>query len=438
MTGTRRLLSSSSVIVAGRLSGAAIIFAMQALIARQLGSETLGQYMQVAAAINIAAVVLPLGFQVIASYFAVEYATRGQGSLLRCFLAQAYGQALLLAALVFSAGLIAKAWDWEVTVLDHWAAMSIMSAACALVFVSGATLAALRRPVIAFLGDGLFRPLITSSSCVLALWLVSPPDALGTMLWTMALSYAAVAAIYVVLTSAAVFKVEGGEGSVPVDARRWWRFALPWTIIALATEYLFELQIMLLSGLMGYADLAVFGAVARIFTLAAFAVSVIYTVTLPDVFKAEAMNDREGFSSQVFRTNLAATAFGVCAAAGAVMLSPLVLGIFGPEFAQGRGPLAVLCLALVLRSAFGPSALILSVHDRPYAALPAVALGMAAMAAGSWLMVPPFGVYGAAFAAALAIGLWSVAMWWTALRLTGVNVSIFAPLFTARRRARAA
>ncbi len=316
--------------------------------------------------------------------------------------------------------------------------MSVMAAACALVFVSGAILAALRRPVVAFLGDGLLRPVIIAAACVSALWLVPPSLALGTMLWTMALAYAAVATIYVALASAAACKVETGEGSTQVEFRRWWRFALPWTIIALATDYVFELQIMLLSGLMGYADLAVFGAAVRIFTLAAFAVSVIYTVTLPDVFKAEAMNDRQGFSAEVFRTNLMATALALCAVAAAVVLSPLVLRIFGPEFEAGQGPLAVLCLALVLRSAFGPSALILSIHDRPYAALPAVALGLAAMGAGSLLLVPAFGLYGAAWAATGAIGLWSFAMWWTALRLTGVDVSILAPLFSERRRARAA
>ncbi len=108
------------MIVAGRLLGAALIFAIQALIARKLGSETLGQYMQLAAAINIAAVILPLGFQVIASYFAVEYATRGQGSLLRRFLAQAYGQAVLLAALMLAAGLAVKGWGWNGLLLDHW------------------------------------------------------------------------------------------------------------------------------------------------------------------------------------------------------------------------------------------------------------------------------------------------------------------------------
>ena len=90
--------------------------------------------------------------------------------------------------------------------------------------------------------------------------------------------------------------------------------------------------------------------------------------------------------------------------------------LFGPSFAAGAMPLAVLCLALVVRSVMGPASLVLSIHDRPYASLPAVALGVVSLVALNWLLVPPMGLMGAAMAATLAITIWSVALWWTALQ----------------------
>ena len=82
---------------------------------------------------------------------------------------------------------------------------------------------------------------------------------------------------------------------------------------------------------------------------------------------------------------------------------PLVLMLFGPEFAAGAVPLAVLCLALVVRSALGPAALVLSIHDHPYASLPAIGLGLGTLVVANLLLVPRFGLMGAAVAALVAI-----------------------------------
>ncbi|HEV7718208.1 MAG TPA: polysaccharide biosynthesis C-terminal domain-containing protein, partial [Arsenicitalea sp.] len=77
-------------------------------------------------------------------------------------------------------------------------------------------------------------------------------------------------------------------------------------------------------------------------------------------------------------------------------------------------------------SALGPASLVLSVHDRPYASLPAIGLGVLALVGGNMLLVPHFGLMGAALAALISITIWSGAMWLTALKTAGVDVSIYA------------
>jgi O-antigen/teichoic acid export membrane protein len=98
--------------------------------------------------------------------------------------------------------------------------------------------------------------------------------------------------------------------------------------------------------------------------------------------------------------------------------------IFGPAFAEGTVPLAVLCLALCVRSLFGPAAIVLSIHDRPYATLPAIGLGMGVLIGANLLLVPAHGLLGAAVAALAAQTFWSAAMWLTARRIAGIDVSI--------------
>ena len=68
--------------------------------------------------------------------------------------------------------------------------------------------------------------------------------------------------------------------------------------------------------------------------------------------------------------------------------------------------------------------MVLSIHDRPYASLPSVGMGIVTLAIGNWLLVPPFGLLGAALAAIIAISVWSIGLWWVALRTAEMDVSI--------------
>ena len=62
MSLRNRLLSQSTVIFGARLFGAGLTFLVQVAIARFLGGQALGEYILVMAAVNIIAVVMPLGF----------------------------------------------------------------------------------------------------------------------------------------------------------------------------------------------------------------------------------------------------------------------------------------------------------------------------------------------------------------------------------------
>ncbi|MEO8683712.1 MAG: polysaccharide biosynthesis C-terminal domain-containing protein, partial [Devosia sp.] len=150
----------------------------------------------------------------------------------------------------------------------------------------------------------------------------------------------------------------------------------------------------------------------------------VYSVTLPDIFESEVNADRASFNRKIGDANLVASGLAVLLFAGMAILGPFALMLFGPSFSVGAMPLAVLCLALVVRSVMGPASVVLSMHDRPYASLPAVGLGIASLVALNWLLVPTMGLMGAALAATLAITLWSVALWWTALRTAKLDVSI--------------
>ena len=426
MSLRHKLLSRSSVIFATRLGGAGVIFLTQAAMARLWGPELLGQYLVVIAAVNIVAVVMPLGFESIGTYFAAEYRAQGQGRALRHFMARAYGHIAVTGLLLFALGRLALPLlgSSAAVIAEHWLAAVVMSVATAMVYCNSALLVGLKRPFAGFFGDTVFRPLLVAAGFALSLLFGGGSAGLDALLAILAGGFALIAALQLLWLVRAAGDVAATSAVPAGEVRRWWRFALPWVVIALATDFFFDIDMLLLANLMPHADLAVFGVATRVFSIIAFGVSAVYAVILPDMFAANAGADRSALARQIGDANLAASGVALGLLVAVLLGGPLVLLLFGPHFAQGLGPLAILCLSLLLRAGFGPAALVLSLHDRPYATLPAIALGLGMMIGCNLLLVPAYGLMGAAIAALVAQTFWAAAMWLTARLLAGIDVSV--------------
>jgi len=420
-------LSQSSVIFAARIAGAGLMFLVQAAMARAWGSAALAEYLLLISAVNIAAMLMPLGFQTIGSYFAVEYRALGYREDLKRFLVRAHVQVLLMAAVIGALALSMRASLPAGMAQFVWPGF-ILAVAMGSVFINGAVLVGLKRPVAGFMADGLGRPAAVLSGFAAALALAhGAAEGLLQMTWVMASIYCVIAALCLAVTVRTVSGVDAAEPQPrPDEPARWWRFAVPWAIIAISTEFFFDLQLLLLSGLMDKPDLAVFGVCARVFALAAFGVTAIHMVLMPGLMEADAQRDQQSFRQRLGDANLAATAAAIVLTLAAFAGGPMLLALFGPGFEAGRWPLVILCAALVVRSFFGPAELVLSLKNRPWAAMPAIAAGLMSLLAGNLWLVPSFGVSGAALAALISMSVWSLARWHKARSVSGLDVSLLA------------
>lgn len=421
-----KLASQSGIIFIARLLGAGLIFAAQAAIARIWGPTLLGEYLLVMAVVNIAGIFLPLGFETVGTYFAAEYQAKGQGGYLRRFMKRGYLHIgiLTLLLLMFGEPIAGLLGEPGRMVASHWLAAVTMALATGTVFFSGALLVGLRRPFAGFFADTLCRPMLVVAAFILALTVAAPAEGLNRMLWILALGYLAVAAVHLVVAARAVRRLPRGSEPQPREPRRWWRFALPWVLVSLSTDFFFDFDLLLLSALLSREELAIFGVCTRIFALTAFGITAVFSVVLPEMFEREALNDRSGFNRRLGDANLVAAALAVLLVLVVAAGGPFAMMLFGPSFAVGAYPLVLLTLALVVRSFFGPAGLVLSMHNRPNDMLSAVVLGLGTLIVGNYLLVPPFGLMGAAVAALLAQIVWSVLLWTLALRKAQIDVSI--------------
>ena len=422
----RRLASQSTIIFGARLCGAGLVFLAQALIARIWGPELLGEYLVVIATVNLIAVAMPLGFHTVGTYFAAEYRARGERRHFIRFLSRAYGHVVGMLVLALLAGppMLGVVGQGDSILAHHLVPVALLAFGTALVYINGAVLIGLKRPFAGFFADTIFRPMIVFAAFIATMGFAVPGEGFSVMLWLIAVGYALIALVHFGFVIFSLNRVPDAVAHRALEARRWWRFALPWVLISLATDFFFDIDLLLLSHSLNREELAIFGVCTRLFALISFGVSAVYAVTMPDIFESEANADREAFKRKVGDANFVASAISVALFAIMALAAPLLLMLFGPSFSAGSAPLAVLCLALVIRSVMGPASLVLSIHDRPYASLPFVALGIGSLVVCNWLLVPRFALMGAALAAIISISVWSVGQWWIALRTAGMDVSI--------------
>lgn len=426
MSLARRLASQSSVIFAARLFGAGLIFVAQALIARLWGAELLGEFLLVVASVNLVSVVMPLGYHTVGTYFAAEYRARGDRQQLLAFLIRSYGYVAGAFVLLVILGppLLGLAGQGEGVLALHYVPFALLTLGTAVVYVNSATLVGLKRPFAGFFADTLLRPMIVLAAFVFALGAGAPEVGFTQMLWWLGIGYVVVALVQFGFVVASLKRIPASAEAKPAESRRWWRFALPWVAISLATDFFFDIDLLLLSHLLDKHELAVFGVCTRIFSLASFGVAAVYAVTMPDMFESEAKSDRVEFNRKVGEANAVASGVAVLLFLITMIGGPLALSLFGPDFTAGALPLAILCLSLVVRSVTGPASVVLSIHDRPWASLPAIVLGLVTLFGANLLLVPAYGLIGASLSALVAISIWSGALWLIALRTARLDVSI--------------
>lgn len=435
MSLRQRLLSQSTVIFGARLFGAGLTFLVQVAIARFIGAQALGEYILVMATVNIVAVVMPLGFEATGTYFAAEYRARGEGRQLRGFMVRAYLHIAITGALLLAFGypVVLLFGQAGAAIAAHWLPAVVLAISTAMVFVSGAMLVGLKRPFAGFFAETLSRPLLAIAGFLIAMAMFNASNNVNTILWVLAVGYAVVAVIQLLMllrtTNAIPLEAEPRQGEV----RRWWYFAVPWIALVVAGDFFFDIDLLLLAGHLPPEQLAIFGVCTRIFSLVAFGVGAVYAVTMADMFESEALKDRAGFHRKIGEANLVASGLSVALLAIVLLGSPLAFMLFGPEFSAGIVPLAILSVGLVVRSVFGPASVVLSIHNRPYTALPAVAASLATLIVANFALVPLWGLTGAALAALAAMTVWSGALWLTALKVAGVDVSIRARLMSPRK-----
>lgn len=191
--------------------------------------------------------------------------------------------------------------------------------------------------------------------------------------------------------------------SVGSITREYWAFTIPRGVSAAIDIALTWLDVLLVAALVSPADAAIYAAASRFVTTGTLALQAMRLAAAPEISAALARQDRE-HASALYRV----TTQWVILSSWPLYLvlalfGPWILGLFGPGYQAGAASLAVLSVAMMFALAAGNVGSVLLMGGRSLWVLGDKVVVLAVNIAANLLLIPRYGILGAALAWALSI-----------------------------------
>lgn len=402
-THSREVLSGAALAFVLRAVGVGLAFVLNVVIGRLLGAEGAGLYFLALSVVTIGAVVAKLGLDNTLLRFVALGASSGHwNQVLGVF---RMGMRLAAVTSLAAAGLVLVLAPWMAELLFDEAAfvptlrvMSLGLFTFAMMTLLSECLKGLKRIRNSMLVSGMLYPVIALA-----------------VIWPLAKSFSApgAAMAYVLGTGGAAAigwamwraNVAGVAAPAPAFERRvlWQSSRALWTMSIINRGILPWVPLLLL-GIWGTMEEAgIFGAATRVAMLVTFFLTAVNTVIAPKFAELYDKGEIEmiGLLARRFAlliTLAASPLFLVLICAGG-----WVMGLFGPDFSRGGTALAILALGQAVNTMTGSVGYLLMMTGYERDIRNASLLAVVLMAVCAALLIPTYGIIGAAIASTVAI-----------------------------------
>jgi O-antigen/teichoic acid export membrane protein len=427
------LFSTSALLMAARVVGLGAGFGAQILLARLLEPQGLGIFYFATSIAYVVSMAAAFGYPVVAVRFISRYRTRGKLALKHAFVNRAQRDTAIVSIFAMAAVMLLAAvipGDVATRLAVAVAAIGIPALALSRIYASVA--AAIRQFSLSYVLNLLWRPilfLLVMGFIAMIFKTPSPIMASG--------AFSIVAVVIVALQFKGLLRhFPGMVASTVVDRRQiyQWRLAsAPLLILAGFSSLINDFSLALLGTTVSKADLAVFGICLKLAVIVEYAVSLIHELSAPDISDALARKQTATIENVTARANIAAVGATMVALVGVAVFGRFILSVFGPDFVRAMPILVVMVACQFVRAAFGPTMLTLISAGAQKKVVVIFTIAIVCYSLGNLVLVPIFGLNGAAAAFAAMTAFWTVALALITKRKTGLRLDIVKSFGVLRR-----
>ena len=401
-----------------RIGSAAIAFFSQVLLARWIGAHEYGVFTYVWVWINILGTLCAAGFATSVIRFVPEYHQAGNHDLVRGFIHTGRWFSSIMGLLATLGGL-ALLYIFEGSVADYYR----VPAAVALIALPAFALTDFQDGVgrsqgwidLALVPPYIIRPFLLFT-------FIGGAVAIGWSKNAETAVYAAIAATWITAVLQYMMQKKRMSHAVPSGPREykfkfWLKVSLPVIAIESFALMMTNMDILLLNHFVSPEQIAIYFAAARTIALIAFVHFSVTAAVTPKFTTLYAEGDIEGLRKFLNETRKWTFIPSLIGGIGLLILGKPILWLFGAEFMAGYPAMFALVIGLLARSFAGPlQGLMIATGQQNTAAIALAAVVLINLAF-NLLLIPIFGLVGAAAATAISFSVESILLFVTARRV---------------------
>lgn len=422
-----QLLRGGAGSLLARVSEVVLGLVVAVLLARLLGPAGYGIYAFVFALISLGSLPARAGLPPLVVRETARGQRTGDWRAVHGIWRWANGVALSLSLLIAAGGVLGLWLGWaEGEGLRQTLVWGLgLVPLLALVAVRSASLRGLRHVLAGVFPEQVLRPALLAGALLVAfMWPgveVAPADAMG-----LTLGAALVAFVVGAWLLHRHRPPEVAAARPQYQHGAWLAAAWPMALTQGFQQINRHADVLLLGLLAATVDVGVYRVAAQGALLVSLGLTALNMVVAPYAARLYVEESRHKLQKLVRRTAQAALAFAVPATLLFIVFGEwLLVTLFGNEFRGAYWPLLVLAVGQMVNAWFGPTGLMLTMTGHEREVTRAVAVAAVLNVVLNLLLIPPFGVMGAAIATSISLVFWNVWLWLVVRWRLGIRCSAF-------------
>ncbi len=424
------LARGASGSMAVKIVGAAIAFGVQVLLARVLGVENFGIYTFGITCINLLAILGMLGMNSAAIRFVSTYNAESSWGLLKGFLSKSWQITVVTSifiSVVCAAGLILFGGGLEPAQFNTYLIALAVLPLFVLLQVRCACIQGLKKVVAALAPRLVARPVLIVAGIILLY--VFTTDQTAYISAPAAMSVEIIAVMGSLLLANWLLRLylpaSARSSKVDYDTNEWIRVSVPLLLISGFHLLITNTDIVMLGMLSGTTNSGLYAVAVKISNLVAFGLVAANHIAAPMIAELYSLGKIKQLQRMASLSALIAFLFMAPISIFLVIWGDFVLELFGPGFAVSYYPLVILIVGQLINALAGSVGQLMTMTNHQKEAMYMMAITAFLNILLNIMLIPIYGLMGAAIATTFTTILWNVSMFVYVIKVVKINSSLF-------------
>ena len=284
--------------------------------------------------------------------------------------------------------------------------------------------------------ENLIRPILQMTIIGLLLWSATPGNPASALLINVGTTF--VAMLFCILAAhranSKTIAPSRADMSSPTKAdffpgylkasKTWLMGSLPFVVITGISIINQRTDRLMLGALQDIKSVGLYSVAVQMAMIVSFTLLGLNQAIAPLVAERHDANRGQELQKSLIQATNIATLGSLLIFAALVVFGPIVLAIFGPDFSDSYLPMIIIAVGHILNVATGPVGTILSMSRQERFVGISILASVVCNILLNYLLIPQYGVNGAAIATAVSVGVWNLLMVVFTKRILGINANI--------------